>query len=50
MELNEKDKDGYYPLLETISNNNVEMVKSLIKYSNQHKVILELNKKNNDGY
>ena len=51
LELNEKDKDGWYPLLDAIScyNNNIEMVKLLIDYANKNKIILELNKKNTIG-
>ena len=36
LELNEKNKDGEYPLERAISYNNIEIVKLLIEYVNQH--------------
>ena len=48
--MNKKNKDGYlFPLLWAISNKNVEIVKLLIEYANQHQIILELNEKNKFG-
>jgi len=47
--LNEKNKDGNYPLLKAIFENNIEIVQLLIEYANQHQIILELNEKNKDG-
>jgi len=49
LKLNEKDEDGYYPLLIAIDNNNIKIVKILIEYANQHQIILDLNEKNNVG-
>jgi len=45
LKLNEKDNIGYYPLYWAISYNNIEIVKLLIEYANQHQIILELNEK-----
>ena len=45
LELNEKDKDGQYPLYWAISNRNVEIVQLLLKYALQHQIILKLNEK-----
>jgi len=45
LELNEKDIDGWYPLLEVTYYNNTEIVKLLIEYANKNKIILELMKK-----
>jgi len=39
LELNEKGKNGYYPLLESIYKNNIEMVNLWIEYANQHQII-----------
>jgi len=50
LELNEKNKDGYYPLSKSIDKKNIEMVKLLIEYANQHQIIFELNEKDKDGY
>jgi len=44
--LNEKEKYGKNPLLETIFNDNIKMVKLLIDYANKNKIILKLNEKN----
>lgn len=44
MELNEKNKDGAYPLYFAITGNNPEIVQLLINYANQHHIILELNR------
>ena len=51
MELNEKNKEGNYPLLCATSfyYNNIEIVKLLIGYANQHQIILELNEKDING-
>jgi len=40
---NEKDFLGYYPLLLAIYKNNIEVVKLLLEYANQHQIILNLN-------
>ena len=39
--MNEKDRNGNYPLLTAISYNNIEVVKLLIEYANQHQIILK---------
>jgi len=49
LELNEKDKYGFYPLLWAIFWNNIEIVQLLIEYANQHQIILKLNEKNKYG-
>jgi len=49
LKLNEKDKDGDYPLLMTIFKNNIKILQLLIEYANQHQIILELNEKNRIG-
>jgi len=49
LELNEKDKDGYYPLYWAISKNNIKIVQLLLEYANQHQIILKLNEKNKYG-
>ena len=48
--LNEKNEDGYYPLLYSYYYNHIEMVKLLINYANNSNIIMEVNKKNNSGY
>ena len=50
LELNEKDIDGWYLLLEVTYYNNTEILKLLIEYANKNKIILELNGKNYKGY
>ena len=45
LELNEKNKDGNYPLLKTIDKNKIESVQLLIDYALQHKIILDYKKK-----
>eukprot|EP00833_Pecoramyces_ruminatium_P008837 jgi/Orpsp1_1/1182869/evm.model.c7180000082990.1 len=42
---NIKDEKGNYPLLLAIYKNNIEIVKLLIEYANQHQIILKLNEK-----
>jgi len=49
LELNEKDKNGNYPLLLVCVSNSAEMVELLIDYSNKNNIILELNQKNERG-
>ncbi len=49
MKLNEKDECGDYPLLWAINKNNIEMVQLLMKYANQHQIILKLNEKKING-
>jgi len=34
LELNEKDKDGFYPLFSAVGN--IEMIKLLMEYAEQH--------------
>ena len=41
LELNKKNKDGDYPLLCAIYNNNIEIIKLLINYANQHHIGIE---------
>jgi len=43
--LNEKDKDGFYPLLKATTKNNIELIKLLMDYANKNKIILKLNEK-----
>ena len=50
LNLNEKDKDRFYPLLKAIYEDNIEIVQLLIEYANRHKIILKLNGKNKYGY
>jgi len=50
LELNAKDKDGKYPLLEVIKVKNFELVTLLIEYADKNGIILNLNKKNEDKY
>jgi len=45
LELNVKNALGYYPLLEAIYNKNIEIVKLLIEYAQQHQIILKYDKK-----
>jgi len=40
LELNEKDHDGYYPLLLASNNNNNEMVHLLIDYAIKNNIVL----------
>jgi len=40
LELNEKDKYGRYPLLEAISEKNIEWVKLFIVHANKFKITL----------
>eukprot|EP00833_Pecoramyces_ruminatium_P002493 jgi/Orpsp1_1/1176525/evm.model.c7180000057939.1 len=49
LELNKKNKDGDYPLLQAISLNNFEIVRLLLNYGNSHNITVELNEKNKDG-
>lgn len=50
LNINEKDSNGWYPLLLAIRDNNILNVKLLIDYSNDRKEMLEINGKNNiDG-
>ncbi|KAL6625923.1 ankyrin [Neocallimastix californiae] len=50
LEVNEKNNDGWYPLLAAIDNNNFEMVELLIDNANRNNIILELNEKNKNEY
>ena len=50
LKLNEKNKNGNYPLYSAISNNNIEIIQLLIGYANQHQIILKLNEKINMDY
>jgi len=47
--INSKTKNGDFPLLYAINNNNVDMVELLIDYANENNIILELNTKNRNG-
>ena len=49
MELNKKNKNGINPLLKVIKNNNIEMIKLLLEYSNKYSFNLEMNEKDEDG-
>ena len=48
LKLNEKDVNGYYPLIDVCSKNNMECVRLLIEYANKNNIILELNENNNE--
>ena len=50
LNLNEKGKNEWYPLLYATYMDNIEMAKLLIEYANKNDIVLEINKKNNDGY
>jgi len=50
LELNEKDKDGNYPLLLAIIHNNIEIVLLLMDYANKNNIILKINEKDKNGY
>jgi len=43
LQLNEKNKDGYIPLLWCCRYNNLEMVQLLFDYAKENKIILQLN-------
>jgi len=45
LKLNEKNKNGNYPLLFSCFQNNIEMIKLLVSYANKNDTILELNEK-----
>jgi len=53
LELNEKDKDGTYPLLLILCNDNDsdsnkgKVLQLLIKYTNENNIILKVNEENN---
>ena len=47
MNLNKKDVNGSYPLMEACFQNNMECVRLLIEYANKNNVILDLNGKEN---
>jgi len=49
LEINEKNEIGLYPFINSIINENIEIVKLLIDYANRNKIILNLNEKNNFG-
>jgi len=44
LNMNEKNKNGDYPLCWAIHNKNIEIIKLLIEYALQHQIILEYNK------
>ncbi|KAG4095331.1 ankyrin repeat-containing domain protein [Neocallimastix lanati (nom. inval.)] len=43
LNINQKDKDGLYPLSKAIKNNNINIVKLLINYGVKNKIILNFN-------
>ena len=47
--MNKKNKNGNYPLLFTISENNIEMIHLLIDYANNNNIKLKLNEKEKMG-
>jgi len=49
LDLNEKDKDGYFSLYWTIVSNNIEIFQLLLEYFNQNHINLNLNEKSDDG-
>jgi len=49
LELNEKDKNGYFPILEATFKNNIEIVKILINYASSHNIVLNVNEKSSLG-
>lgn len=46
--LNGRDKDGYYPLLKAVENDDIKMTVLLMGYANKYGVNLEIREKNND--
>jgi len=44
LNINEMNKKGFYPLLEAIHNNYIELAKSIIDYAYKYNIILEINK------
>jgi len=48
--LNEKDENGWYPLLWACEKDNIEIVKLLIDYATNNNIVLELNEKHKNGY
>ena len=50
LDLNEKDINIWYPLLDAIFINNIKMVQFLIDYANKNNIILILNRKNGNGW
>ncbi len=49
LNINDKEKEGYYPLLIATSKDNIEMVQLIIDYANKNNIILDINDKNNFG-
>jgi len=49
LNLNDKNRNGDYPLLCACRNRRTNMVKMLIKYAEEHNIILNINDKNNNG-
>eukprot|EP00833_Pecoramyces_ruminatium_P003430 jgi/Orpsp1_1/1177462/evm.model.c7180000061531.1 len=48
--MNDKENDyKEYPLLWAISNENIEMVKLIIKYANENNIVLTINDRNSEG-
>jgi ankyrin repeat protein len=50
LEINEKDEQGYYPLLLLVYKNNIELTKLLMKYADENDLVLELNSKDNGNF
>jgi len=48
--LNEKDEDGWYPLLWACEKDNIDIIKLLIDYASKNNIVLELNEKHKNGY
>jgi len=50
LDFNVKNENGNNPLSLATIDNNVEIVKLLIEYANQHQIILNVNEKNKYGW
>eukprot|EP00833_Pecoramyces_ruminatium_P015650 jgi/Orpsp1_1/1189682/evm.model.d7180000073721.1 len=46
LEINENNNDGWCPLLNAISGNNIEIVKLLIDYANKHNIVMRISDSN----
>jgi len=49
VDLNQKNKNGDYPLLSLVRCNDISIVKYLIDYAKRKDIVLDINQKNNNG-